>query len=671
MTNKYRSLEHKALEILSGKKLLTNKQLEESQTLDLKEDAVTSKKRVVVADPDKPGRRRVETTITGRLQFQTPARLATNKKRSEKAAAAKEEQKNQVVQESKEEFNEIIMEERKVSSQAANNFMNHRPYKNKNTKVIVTPEQTELYLHGNLIAKNSKRHGVSVSMAGWPTVTTKSRLNALGAKVKTKGGRHYMGSKEVDSKDWIKLGESQELIEGRIKELLTKDEEGDISPSEKKKLNALRGNKWNRAIAPIIDKIKKADWSDEAVEKIRLKDPKYRAHLKKKGKLTEEENLTEKSLLAKWKQKKKLTKRLDDELTATVWKGAAGGNVTDRFQTLKARQKQIGVKSGFNEEVEGLARTLSRGKEELPKMQDHRLKGQFSKNLLEAVQKVIAEKRTVFKDSFAEGLGKKGLNESSDNSLDEGLARGIDKHLLGSFFRKSKVANYKAAKAEKKHREQRHAEGKAAAATLKAASDEIMKRQKAGTLKQRVLSPEEHADLQARKARVNSLSLAIRNDRPNFYPESEVLDESAKQYGALLKKWKTAKGSEKAELKKKMDAIKANSKITAKAPAPKSVTKVSATKKQTDSDESTYLDKILKGQFPWGNVSKETAKAFRSKLMTIQKPRDRELAMKHAVKSADHFDQVMSGKALKEENGELVELYGKGNLKNWEQRGKE
>lgn len=503
MTNKYRSLEHKALEILSGKKLLTNKQLTESRSLDLKEDAVTGKKRVVVTDPDKPDRRRVETTITGRLQFQTPARLAANKKRSEKAAAAKEEQKNQAVQESKEEFNKIIMEERKVSSQAANNFMNHRPYKNKNTKVIVTPEQTELYLHGNLIAKNSKKHGVSVSMAGWPTVTTKSRLNSLGAKIKTRGGRHYMGSKEVDAKAWMKLNENQKIMEGRIKELLTKDEEDDITPEEQKRLYSLRAaaerQKWEKAIAPVIDKINKTDWSNSAVDRIRKKDPKYQAYLKKKGKLAESDtSLTEKSLI--------------------------------------------------KEEVEGLARTLSRGKEELPKMQDHRLKGQFSKNLLEAVQKVMAEKKTVFKDSFAEGLGNR------------------------------------------------------------------------------------------------------------------VLKESAKQYGALLKKWKTAKGSEKAALKKKMDAIKANSKVTAKAPAPKSVPKVSVGKKQSYSDESTYLDKVLKGQFPWGNVGKETAKAFRSKLMTIQKPRDRELAMKHAMKSADHLDQVMSGKALKEENGELMELHGKGSI---------
>ena len=66
---------------------------------------------------------------------------------------------------------------------------------------------TTVYLHGNLIAQNGVM-GWGFKMAGRPTNTTKSRINAL-AKffgregVHTKAGKHYSDDKEVDAHDWF------------------------------------------------------------------------------------------------------------------------------------------------------------------------------------------------------------------------------------------------------------------------------------------------------------------------------------------------------------------------------------------------------------------------------------------------------------------------------------
>ena len=66
---------------------------------------------------------------------------------------------------------------------------------------------TSVYLHGNLIAQNGVM-GWGFKMCGWPTTTTKSRVNALAsafghAGVYTKKGKHYSGDREVNALDWF------------------------------------------------------------------------------------------------------------------------------------------------------------------------------------------------------------------------------------------------------------------------------------------------------------------------------------------------------------------------------------------------------------------------------------------------------------------------------------
>ena len=66
---------------------------------------------------------------------------------------------------------------------------------------------TTIYLHGNLIASYSGGEG-GFKMCGFPTQTTKSRINALALAfgrngVYTKNGKHYSGNQEVNDYDWF------------------------------------------------------------------------------------------------------------------------------------------------------------------------------------------------------------------------------------------------------------------------------------------------------------------------------------------------------------------------------------------------------------------------------------------------------------------------------------
>ena len=66
---------------------------------------------------------------------------------------------------------------------------------------------TTVYLHGNIIAQGNA-FSWGFKLAGWPSPTTKSRINALAVHfgrhgVSTKAGKHYSGGKEVNAFDWF------------------------------------------------------------------------------------------------------------------------------------------------------------------------------------------------------------------------------------------------------------------------------------------------------------------------------------------------------------------------------------------------------------------------------------------------------------------------------------
>lgn len=70
-----------------------------------------------------------------------------------------------------------------------------------NTMVSISDEGNALvYLHGHHIATVNPRGDVSVridTLHDWPTVTTKSRLRALGVPVATKKGRTYVNGCDI------------------------------------------------------------------------------------------------------------------------------------------------------------------------------------------------------------------------------------------------------------------------------------------------------------------------------------------------------------------------------------------------------------------------------------------------------------------------------------------
>ncbi|MBX7077495.1 MAG: hypothetical protein K1X33_09315, partial [Methanobacteriaceae archaeon] len=84
-------------------------------------------------------------------------------------------------------------------------------FKEQRAKKISNTESTgiELKLFGNTIAewKNNK---IWITNAGWKTITTKDRLQILGARLKQKQGIWYLNDVEWDG-SWIQIGNKPKL----------------------------------------------------------------------------------------------------------------------------------------------------------------------------------------------------------------------------------------------------------------------------------------------------------------------------------------------------------------------------------------------------------------------------------------------------------------------------
>lgn len=76
-----------------------------------------------------------------------------------------------------------------------------RNYRSKNTVVSVDTDGIRVYLHGNCIF--AVVDGVRrFSLAGWNTVTTRSRLNALGVDVRQKNFEPVFNGIVINSRAW-------------------------------------------------------------------------------------------------------------------------------------------------------------------------------------------------------------------------------------------------------------------------------------------------------------------------------------------------------------------------------------------------------------------------------------------------------------------------------------
>ena len=95
---------------------------------------------------------------------------------------------------------------RKITREAYEAFINKEPFAKSNTTVHVSEDgEVTLLLHGNSIAKQV--NGVlSICSAGWPTPTTKERLNSLpGVKIHQSKSVWFLNDLYWDG-DWITIG---------------------------------------------------------------------------------------------------------------------------------------------------------------------------------------------------------------------------------------------------------------------------------------------------------------------------------------------------------------------------------------------------------------------------------------------------------------------------------
>lgn len=95
------------------------------------------------------------------------------------------------------------MNMRKITSESVNAFLNAKEFKKSNMSVTVLPNVTILKLYGNEIAYlyNDPQKTLSITDAGWETVTTKERLNGIpNVKISQIKGKWHLNGVEWDGK---------------------------------------------------------------------------------------------------------------------------------------------------------------------------------------------------------------------------------------------------------------------------------------------------------------------------------------------------------------------------------------------------------------------------------------------------------------------------------------
>lgn len=96
---------------------------------------------------------------------------------------------------------------RKTTQKVIDAFMNGKNLSVSNTMVgNVDTVTTNLYLFGNLIARRNRGTGkISITSAGWQTVTTKERLNAIpGVCINQTKGKWYLNGNLWDGQ-WTEI----------------------------------------------------------------------------------------------------------------------------------------------------------------------------------------------------------------------------------------------------------------------------------------------------------------------------------------------------------------------------------------------------------------------------------------------------------------------------------
>ena len=94
---------------------------------------------------------------------------------------------------------------RKITEEAISAFLAGQDFHKSNTQVVVSENETSLFLHGNKIAKLDNKGVLSITTAGWPSPTTRERLNGLpGVSVYQKDHTLYLNNQEWDG-SWTEV----------------------------------------------------------------------------------------------------------------------------------------------------------------------------------------------------------------------------------------------------------------------------------------------------------------------------------------------------------------------------------------------------------------------------------------------------------------------------------
>lgn len=101
--------------------------------------------------------------------------------------------------------------------------MNARSFKSSNTVVTVLPNVTIMTLFGNDIAfrYNDPENTLSITNAGWNSLTTKERLNGIdGVNISAKRGKWYLNGIEWDG-ELIDIKEEESELSSQLRSVST------------------------------------------------------------------------------------------------------------------------------------------------------------------------------------------------------------------------------------------------------------------------------------------------------------------------------------------------------------------------------------------------------------------------------------------------------------------
>lgn len=99
---------------------------------------------------------------------------------------------------------------RAITQKSIEAFLLRKARKQGNTAITVQGQIARLRLHGNTIAK-IEGDELSITDAGWPTVTTKERLNGLpGVNIYQRDFTWYLNGEVWDGR-WVTIGNLKKI----------------------------------------------------------------------------------------------------------------------------------------------------------------------------------------------------------------------------------------------------------------------------------------------------------------------------------------------------------------------------------------------------------------------------------------------------------------------------